>query len=73
MVLLVSVFAMAQLRPVLREPVDRGKHFSKDALRAKCLIVGKLRNVNTLLLDAQRRPPEQFINLRSNRGCRAYS
>jgi hypothetical protein len=53
---------MAQLHPVLREPVDRGKHFGEDALRAECLIVGKLPNVDTLLLRAQERSPEQFIS-----------
>ena len=55
----------SQLGPVFCEPVNRGEHFRKDALRADCLMVGKLRNVDTLLLHAQGRSPEQFINLRN--------
>ena len=56
----------SQLGPVFCEPVNRGEHFRKDALRADCLMVGKLRNVDTLLLHAQGRSPEQFINPRNH-------
>jgi hypothetical protein len=40
---------MAQHGSVFREPVNRAKHLRKDALRAVCLMVGKLLNVDTLL------------------------
>jgi len=53
---------------MFREPVDRGKHIRKDADRVECLMIGQLRKVAALLPDAQRRPPEQFINPRSNLG-----
>jgi hypothetical protein len=56
---------MAQLGPVFREPVDRGKHFRKDPFCAERLIVGKVCYVDTLLFRAQQRSPEQFI-MRSN-------
>jgi hypothetical protein len=59
--------AMAQFRPVFREPVNGSEHFREDALRTEGLIVGKLRNTDTLLFHAQERSPE-FINLRSNGG-----
>ena len=58
-----AVVLMGQFGPICRELVDGGKHFPKDALCEDCLIVGKLRNVDTLLIHAQRRSPEQFINL----------
>ena len=63
-----AVVLMGQFGPICRELVDRGEHFRKDALCEECLIVGKLRNVDTLLIDAQRRPSEQFINLHNNHG-----
>jgi hypothetical protein len=54
--------AIKQFSPICRELVDGGKHFRKDALCDECLLAGKLRNVDTLLLHTQRRPPEQFSN-----------
>ena len=64
----VYVFAIKQFSPICRELVDGGKHFRKDAHCEECLLAGELRNVDTLLLHTQQRPPKQFINLRSNRG-----
>jgi hypothetical protein len=57
----------SQLGPVSCEPIDRGEHFRKDALSAGCLMIGKLPKVDALLLNTQRRSPEQF-NLRNIRG-----